>query len=294
MGKCYASTAISLAKEQIGYKETGTNVTTYASDFDTKYPDFYNYKKHGVEWCDIFFDWIMVTAFSESDALRLTCQPKKSTGAGTVFSYDFYEKKGQVGSDPKLGSQIFFCKCAKKKENICHTGIVVGISENNVQTVEGNKNNQVSLCTYAKTDSKIFGYGYPAYDDESEVVFDTKKSNEEVAKEVIEGKWGNGQDRINILTSAGYDAKSVQTIVNNMLKSPTKTYVTSSASVEYKVTANSGLRIRTNPDDSDSRNIICVMPKESTFVVSKKEGNWAFGTWNTYSGWSSLAYLVKK
>lgn len=294
MAKCYASTAISLAKDQIGYKESGTNITKYASDFDTKYPDFYNYKKQGVEWCDIFFDWLMVTAFSEADALRLTCQPKKSTGAGTVFSYGFYEKKGQVGSDPRLGSQIFFCKGAKKKENICHTGIVVGISGNNVQTVEGNKNNQVSLCTYAKTDSKIFGYGYPAYDDESEVVSDTKKSNEEVAKEVIEGKWGNGQDRINRLTSAGYDAKSVQTIVNNMLKSPTKASVASSASVEYKVTANSGLRIRTNPDDSDNRNIVCVMPKGSTFVVSKKQGNWAFGSWKGHLGWSSLTYLVKK
>lgn len=47
---------------------------------------------------------------------------------------------------------------------------------------------------------------------------ETKKSNEEIAKEVIDGKWGNGSDRINRLTSAGYDYKSVQAIVNTLMK----------------------------------------------------------------------------
>ena len=46
----------------------------------------------------------------------------------------------------------------------------------------------------------------------------TKKSVTEVAKEVIAGKWGNGQDRINRLTKAGYNYKEVQTEVNRLLK----------------------------------------------------------------------------
>lgn len=44
-----------------------------------------------------------------------------------------------------------------------------------------------------------------------------KKSIDELAKEVIQGKWGNGQDRVNRLTKAGYDAKAVQKKVNQML-----------------------------------------------------------------------------
>ena len=44
------------------------------------------------------------------------------------------------------------------------------------------------------------------------------KTNEEVAKEVIEGKWGNGDDRIVRLTNAGYNASAIQRIVNQMLK----------------------------------------------------------------------------
>ena len=44
-----------------------------------------------------------------------------------------------------------------------------------------------------------------------------KKSNEEIAREVIAGKWGNGEDRKNRLKAAGYDPASVQKCVNKML-----------------------------------------------------------------------------
>ena len=43
------------------------------------------------------------------------------------------------------------------------------------------------------------------------------KSNETIAKEVIQGKWGNGEDRKNRLTNAGYDYKAIQSIVNKLL-----------------------------------------------------------------------------
>ena len=41
-----------------------------------------------------------------------------------------------------------------------------------------------------------------------------KKSNEQIADEVIAGKWGNGDDRRNRLASAGYDYDAIQSIVN--------------------------------------------------------------------------------
>lgn len=40
------------------------------------------------------------------------------------------------------------------------------------------------------------------------------KSNEEIAREVWQGKWGNGQDRINRLTSAGYNYWAIQALVD--------------------------------------------------------------------------------
>lgn len=44
-----------------------------------------------------------------------------------------------------------------------------------------------------------------------------KKSNEEVANEVIEGIWGNGTERKNKLTNAGYNYEAIQNIVNQKL-----------------------------------------------------------------------------
>lgn len=45
----------------------------------------------------------------------------------------------------------------------------------------------------------------------------TRKSNDEIANEVINGAWGNGEDRKNRLTQAGYNYDDIQAIVNNRL-----------------------------------------------------------------------------
>ncbi|MBQ9837934.1 MAG: N-acetylmuramoyl-L-alanine amidase [Oscillospiraceae bacterium] len=44
----------------------------------------------------------------------------------------------------------------------------------------------------------------------------TLKSIDEIAREVIRGNWGNGQDRVNRLKAAGYDPKKVQDRVNEL------------------------------------------------------------------------------
>ena len=51
----------------------------------------------------------------------------------------------------------------------------------------------------------------------------SKKSNEEIANEVLAGQWGNGEDRKNKLTAAGYDYNAIQAIVNQKIgASPTQ------------------------------------------------------------------------
>lgn len=44
-----------------------------------------------------------------------------------------------------------------------------------------------------------------------------KKSNEEIAQEVINGSWGNGDDRKRRLEESGYNYREIQDIVNNKL-----------------------------------------------------------------------------
>lgn len=96
------------------------------------------------------------------NALRLTCQPEKSDGAGCTYSLRYYKNKGQFHtSDPKPGDQIFF---GTSIDNSSHTGIVEKVDGSNVYTVEGNTSDQVARRSYALNNSRILGYGRPAYD----------------------------------------------------------------------------------------------------------------------------------
>jgi len=47
---------------------------------------------------------------------------------------------------------------------------------------------------------------------------DNHKSTIEIANEVIAGKWGNGEERRNRLTQAGYDYQTIQNEVNRIVK----------------------------------------------------------------------------
>lgn len=67
--------------------------------------------------------------------------------------------------------------------------------------------------------------GYYVFDENGNTVYPTSsststttstKSIDEIAKEVIAGKWGNGSDRKNRLTAAGYDYSTVQAKVNEL------------------------------------------------------------------------------
>lgn len=78
------------------------------------------------------------------------------------------------------------------------------------------------VLNYAKkcADDNI---GYSVYDDKGKVIYvgkqtSKKKTVTELAKEVIAGKWGNGQTRKDRLTAAGYDYSAIQKKVNELLK----------------------------------------------------------------------------
>ena len=51
----------------------------------------------------------------------------------------------------------------------------------------------------------------------------TKKSNKEIAEEVLAGKWGNGTARKTRLIAAGYDYNAIQSEVNKLIEEKTTT-----------------------------------------------------------------------
>lgn len=249
---------IAYAKSQIGYSEEpkGSNKNKFAAMIDKEYPDFYNGKKNPCAWCDIFVDACFLSCFGEDEALRLLCQPKHSTGAGCKFSAQFYKDKKQFQDKPAAGDQIFFFD---NSGVINHTGLVVKVDDKRVYTVEGNSDNMVKAHSYALDNKKIAGYGRPAWNDDAvtepaqpipapEVPVNAERpallSDEEVARQVIDGKWGNGTERKTRLENAGYDYNKVQAIVNKLLTKP-KQAQKPATFVGIVNTAQLPLRVRT-------------------------------------------------
>ncbi|WP_295219177.1 N-acetylmuramoyl-L-alanine amidase [Ruminococcus sp.] len=77
---------------------------------------------------------------------------------------------------------------------------------------------QVGAFSSLENAKKACKSGYFVFDANGNVVYPTKKSIDEIAREVIQGKWGNGAERRNRLTNAGYDYNSVQKRVNALMK----------------------------------------------------------------------------
>lgn len=184
---------IQVALNEVGYQEKKSNsnldsktanagynnYTKYARDLDN-IAGFYNGKKNGYDWCDIFVDWCFVQAFGKERALKLLNQPMKSTGAGCWFSMLFYKQIGQFYNTPKKGDQIFF----GKGNDIYHTGIVYDVDSSRVYTIEGNtkpssgvvgNGGGVYTKSYPLKASYIYGYGRPKYSETESKTSPTKK-----------------------------------------------------------------------------------------------------------------------
>jgi N-acetylmuramoyl-L-alanine amidase CwlA len=96
------------------------------------------------------------------------------------------------------------------------------------------RTNLVDVCDtvngwyYVRIAAKYFGYVHSAYlkkagsssssGSSSKPATPAKKSIDQIANEVIQGKWGNGATRKQKLTAAGYNYSQVQAAVNKKLR----------------------------------------------------------------------------
>ena len=174
---------IAHARAEIGYKEKRTNSqlddktanagsnnwNKYARDIDGKYPGFYNGKKNGYAWCDIFVDWNFIDCFGYENALAMLYQPERSYGAGCTNSANYYRRNNAFYSEPEVGDQIFFGDYG----NEGHTGIVIAVNGSTVTTIEGNTSGGAGVNAngdgvyekvYNLDQTYIPGFGRPNWD----------------------------------------------------------------------------------------------------------------------------------
>ena len=162
---------LDLAKRQIGYVETGDNVTKYARFFDVEAWQWFNTKKNGVKgeaggWCAIFICWLFAQdeILGQKQALSfLGCPaPKNNCAAGCGFLYDYMKAKGYKSDiqHVKPGDIVFF----KSGKKCAHVGICLDVDGNNIHTIEGNKGDQVKKCHHYKNSDIYFGVMSPDWD----------------------------------------------------------------------------------------------------------------------------------
>lgn len=76
-----------------------------------------------------------------------------------------------------------------------------------------------------------------------------RKSNEEIAKEVWDGLWGNDEDRKNRITAAGYDYEAIRTIVNSMNKQSIEYYPKCNSSEKSIVDALNNIGVNSSKEN---------------------------------------------
>lgn len=145
-----------------------------------------------------------------------------------VNAENFIQYKGscEVGMVPKVGA----CMVWEGKGDLAgHVAIVEKVYDNNhVYTSEsgyGSKNPFWNSHRYnnngrwgCNSNYKFLGFIYNPAVKEEVIEAPVRKSVDELAREVIRGDWGNGQDRKDKLTAAGYNYSEVQGRVNEILR----------------------------------------------------------------------------
>lgn len=115
---------------------------------------------------------------------------------------------------------------------------------------------------------------------------DEGKSCYDLALEVIRGLWGNGVERKQRLTEAGYDYSTVQGCVNDILAGKDKSEGFKSYTVEVKIP---NLNIRTGPGKEYSS--IGKFTGKGIFTIVDQKRNW--GKLKSGAGWICLDFATR-
>ena len=235
-----ASKVVSQAQAWLGLKESNGSHKKIIDVYNSYKPLPVGYKlKYTDAWCAGFVSAVAIqTGCTDIIPCECSC-PRMIT---------LMQKKGiwveNENRKPNPGDIVFYdwedSGSGDNKGSSDHVGIVEKVEGNTITVIEGNYSNSVKRRTLAVNGRYIRGYGVPKYDAEQAVApkeepkEEPTKTNTQVAREVLNGKWGNGADRKKRLTEAGYDYNAVQKEVNRLYNS-SKTTLKSNEAIAKEV-----------------------------------------------------------
>ena len=218
---------IAQARAWLGKKESDGSHREIIDVYNSHKPLARGYAvKYTDAWCATFVSALAIKC-GLTDIIPTEC------GCGQMVT--LFQKLGEwIENDaylPSPGDVIFYdWQDSGSGDNTGwpdHVGIVEEVSGKTITIIEGNKSNYVSRRTLQVNGKYIRGYGVPKYNTGSVTPDPVApgKTVDELAKEVLDGKWGNGTDRKNRLTAARYDYSAVQAKVNALVKAKSESAV---------------------------------------------------------------------
>lgn len=216
MGKT-AESVLNVMRGWLGFNESNGRFKEIIDLYNSVKPLPRGYAvKYSDEWCD--------TCVSAA-AVKAGCEELIGRECGVENHIEIFKQKGIWIEDgtvtPKPGYVIAYNWDRSTQPNdgyADHIGYVESVFGSNITVIEGNKGEAVARRVIPVGWGYIRGYAAPKYDAATvtPVPSTAEKCVEEVAKEVLEGKWGNGEERRSRLKAAGYDYAAVQAKVNQL------------------------------------------------------------------------------
>ncbi len=151
------TSAIWLAKSQVGYREGRTSSGSYNNDqkYSDQLPGFDWSDRQ--PWCATFVQWCLWQVGVDV--------PPGARSASCYYSAKAYRDAGRWSSYPVVGGQVFY-----GPNGSTHTGIVYRYDDTYTYAIEGNTNstgspegNGVYRKKRVRRDDWVFGYGIPYY-----------------------------------------------------------------------------------------------------------------------------------
>lgn len=195
------------AMQYVGAKQYGAKHRQIVDGYNSlkKLPRGYKVK-YTDAWCATFVSYVLNQCGCNkpvyecsANRMRKLCEPYK-VKTGKTDDLIFYDWNEDGVSD--------------------HVGIICSVSSDGVyKVVEGNKSKAVGIRYIKKNSSNIqmIARIKDTADEKPVKKPGRKKSAKTIAKEVLQGKWGNGAERVKKLKDAGYNPVEIQKEVNKMI-----------------------------------------------------------------------------
>lgn len=211
---------VAQAQKWVGKKESDGSHKAIIDLYNSHQPLARGYKvKYTDAWCATFVSAVAIK-LEYFDIIPTECSCQKMIELFKKISC-WIENENRT---PNVGDIIFYDWDDNGSGDNTgwsdHVGIVENVSNGYITVIEGNYNDAVGRRVIAVNAKYIRGYGVPKYEKEDISKTETTivKNIDEIAKEVIDGKWGSGTERKERLLNAGYDYVAVQALVNQILK----------------------------------------------------------------------------